>query len=94
MKKIIANYYLLAICGLIVQAVLVVFSGNVSIATNLEIKKVQADNQEITNRLRILEDEISGNTSAYQLTTENEFADLVPIDKREVVSHKNLASLP
>lgn len=94
MKKIIANYYLLAVCGLIVQAVLVVFSGNVSIATNLEIKKIQTDNQAITNRLRILEDEISGNTSTYQLAMENEFADLVPIDKREIISNKNLASLP
>lgn len=94
MKKLIANYYLLAIGGLLVQAVLVVFSGNVSIATNLEIKKIQADNQTITNRLRILEDEISSNTSAYQLSTSHEFADLVPIDEREVVGNKNLASLP
>lgn len=93
MQKLIVNYYIFAILGLIAQAVFVVFSSNISIATNLEIKTLQFANQTASDRIRILQDKISSNNSSYNLTSQTEFADYVPITNRTLVSSRSLASL-
>lgn len=93
MQKLIINYYLLAILGLIAQAIFVVFSSNVSIATNLEIKTFQAENQAMTDQIRVLQDKISSNNSSYNLISQAEFSNYVPITSRTLVSPRSLASL-
>lgn len=93
MQKLIVNYYIFAVLGLMMQAVFVVFSSNISIATNLEIKTLQAQNQTVNDKIRILQDKISSNNSSYNLTSQAEFADYVPIAKRTSVNLRSLASL-
>lgn len=93
MQKLIINYYIFAILGLIAQAIFVVFSSNISIATNLEIKSLQAENQLVNDQIRVLEDKISSNNSSYNLISQAEFNDYVPITKRTLVSSRSLASL-
>ncbi len=94
MKKLTINYYLILILGLIIQAVFVVFSGNISIAASLETKALQAENQAITSRLYLLEDKISTYNSSYHLNSVADLSLYEPINKRITIASKNLASLP
>lgn len=94
MKRLVANYYLFVMLGLIAQALFVVFSGNVSIASNLQLKKLQAENDAIDVRISLLQDQISSNNSSYNLTSQTEFTDYAPIADRTVVHSQSVASLP
>ncbi len=94
MKRIIANYYLFITLAAIAQAIFVVCSGNISIAENLELKRLQADNHVIENRIRALQDQISAHTSSADLETQTEFIAYVPIAEYTTISQQNLASLP
>lgn len=94
MNKIIANYYLFVILALVVQAIFVVFSGNISIADTLATKTIQAENQVISDRIRVLEDKISEHTSSYSLNAQANLEGYQPIAERLTIASDHVASLP
>ncbi len=93
MKKILINYYLLATLALIAQAIFVVYSGNIAIATNLEITSLQAENDAINENIRLLQDKISYNNSSHALAETADYGQFVPIQDRLLVAPRSLASL-
>ena len=94
MKKLIFNFYLLVILALIAQAIFVVFTSNTTIADSLKVKKIQAENQQINDRLSVLEDKITQSQAINHLTGQAVNQDFVSIDKRQLVAKQTLASLP
>jgi C4-dicarboxylate-specific signal transduction histidine kinase len=101
MKKIVANFYLLALLGLVAQAIYVVSVNNSAITDSLKVGAVQTENKQLQQKISLLEDKIARMQSLNYLLERVEASEAgvsgkqwQPIGERQVVSAPVVASLP
>jgi cell division protein FtsB len=93
MRKIIVNYYFLAILFVVAQAIFVVARGNSSIMNNKQIQAARAENQLLEQKVSSLESQLA-HLSSIENAREHQTTTLVDIGARETVNVKSLAVLP
>jgi hypothetical protein len=92
MKKIILNYYLLAVLLVIAQAIFVVAQGNSSITYIKKIGAAEKEQARLEQKLNILESELAYLQSIENTRLTANLDNFVNIGARELISGKSLAS--
>lgn len=93
MKKIILNYYLLAVLFVVAQAIFVVAQGNSSIMQTKNIAAARQENTALEQQIDKLESKLAHLSSIEnaRLLAQNNYVD---IGARQTVNVKSLAALP
>lgn len=100
MRKIIANFYLLAILLLAAQAISVIVSGNNTTINRLKYEQILKENQQLEEEIIYLNDKIAAKQALVSLEKEASNAGFVAIEQiTKVKTHQLpdkplLASLP
>lgn len=100
MKKIVVNFYLIAILLLAAQAIFVIVSGNNTTINRLKYEQIVKENQQLEEEIIYLNDKIAAKQALVSLENEASIAGFIAIEHitkvhtQPLPAQSLLASLP
>lgn len=94
MKKIIANFYLLAILLLAAQAIFVIVSGSSTTINRLKYEQILKENQQLEEEIIYLNDKIAAKQALVSLDSEASNSGFVAIENITKVKAQQLPDKP